>query len=260
MTTLNPSTLTWKGIRFLDPMGRVFIHNDQIYRAIYSHRAGYFKSTLKKGIYARCIEEGLLVQSTWDKTLEVSGYGPIVKHDRLPFLTAIGEMPRVQALDYARSILKLNLLLASLEEGYGLIDAHGANMGQQGCGRPVWIDLGSIRPLKEVQVGIEEFKRLWWRPLRIAGHNPGLWRVARLAMQSGGLSAAEFSAISGLSDELGVPEHHDIREQRKTLLSLLLETLPESLGSEETYWKNYHGDKILPADHSQSGIRVQTIH
>jgi hypothetical protein len=259
MTKLLPASLKWLGVRFLDPVGRVFEHQGNIYRAAYSERSGFVRSTWKRGIYDRAIDAGFLVKSKIDTSIEVEGYGTIIWHERCPFSVRSNELSRAQALDCARFILAFNQQLASNDEPFGLIDAHSANLGQQNCGRLVWIDLGSIRTLKDSAVGLEEFKRLWWRPLKLVERDPGLWRIVRLLLP-GGISADEFKALGG-GAEPATPSttEGDFKALRVQFLKELSQSLPTELIPEPTFWANYHGENILPPDYKNSGDRATVI-
>lgn len=259
MQKLLSSDLTWLGVRFLDPVGRVFLHEGEIYRAVYPERAGFLKSTWKRGVYDRAIEAGFLVPCRIEKEIEVEGYGPIVWHERQAFAVNSSELCRVQALDYARLVLDFNLHLARSDVGYGLIDAHSSNIFQRGCARPVWTDLGSIRTLKDAAVGLEEFKRLWWRPLKLVEKDSRLWRVVRLLLP-GGISAEEFEAMGG-TDEPETPTHtgEGLVAMRLKWLEALRASLPTELPPDATYWAEYHGEEILPNDYEGRGARLNAI-
>ncbi|MBL9116670.1 MAG: hypothetical protein JNJ83_16805 [Verrucomicrobiaceae bacterium] len=248
---LTPDMVRWIGTRFLDPLGRVFEYQGEFYRAVYPHRAGFFKSCWRRGVYQRLMDAGFLVQTTYDKDIEMEGYGPVMKHRRLPFLPKGGDLCRSQTLDYARTFLEMNLMLAEMDDGYGLIDSHVGNFGQQGCARPVWLDLGSIQALKVADIGLEEFKKLWWRPLKVVAERPELWRILRLTGQAGGLSAAEFTALCGQESTLATMDGGTIAQQRKAMLTLLLEELPKTLSAGETVWRNYHGDLITTPNEAE---------
>jgi hypothetical protein len=259
MTKLFPVSLKWLGVRFFDPVGRVFDYQGSIYRAVYPGRAGFLRSTWKRGVYDRAMDAGFLVKSKLEPNLEVDGYGPIVWHERQPFPITDHELSRAQALDYARLILDFNRQLAESDAGYGLIDAHGSNICQQDCGRPVWIDLGSIRALKDAAVGLEEFKRLWWRPLKLVERDAGLWRVVQLLL-AGGISAAEFTALGGGGEpETPSAADGDVKAQRLVYLDQLRQSLPTELIPEPTFWANYHGENILPPNYDNIGARATVL-
>lgn len=92
---------------------------------------------------------------------EPVSFGPIVWHKRQAFGVNSAELCRVQALDYARLILDFYLHLAQNDNGFCFIEGHRSNIFQRGCAKPVWTDLGSIRPLKDA-AGV-------WRSLSASG-------------------------------------------------------------------------------------------
>jgi len=93
--------------------------------------------------------------------------------------------------------IEINNLL--LNHNFALIDAHLNNIALTGKSQPVWIDLGSIQPLKTMDQGIKEFLSSQLYPLLILGSQKDLDRTARLLVKNGGISGAEFRHLVGLN-------------------------------------------------------------
>src|SRR5690349_19754345 len=119
MTSLPSTQLEWLGIRFLDPNGRVFRWEGEIYRAIYPDRVPYVLSLFERGIVAELVERGLLISSELTK-LKVEGYGLVLRHRTLPYITKPWEWNRSFIRDAAIKTIDLNLAL--LKWGLGTVD------------------------------------------------------------------------------------------------------------------------------------------
>ena len=150
MKELPESGLNWKGVRFLDPLGRVFEYEGEFYRAIYPHKIEYVQSLFEREIIDRLVQKRLIVETRITE-FKLNGYGLILWHRRIPFLTRPEEWSRKFLRDAALCGIELNLEL--LPFGLGTIDFHCANIQQQGRCSPVWIDLGSICPLNSIDQG-----------------------------------------------------------------------------------------------------------
>ena len=144
MPELAPESLSWKGVRFLDPVGRVFDHDGETYRAIYPAAAEQVQALFDHGTVDRLVEKRLLVETTVS-SLQVAGYAMVLHHRRVPFLTRASQWPRSLLRDAARLVVDLNLELA--KDGLGTVDYHANNVQQVEACRPIWIDFGSIQPL-----------------------------------------------------------------------------------------------------------------
>src|SRR5215211_1620069 len=124
MPELDPERLNWAGVQFprgsrqgsgsleslLDPTGRVFEHEGEVYRAIYPHAVDHVRSLFERGVIERLVERKLLVETTLS-TLRVTGYGMVLRHGRIPYLSRPGQWPRSLLRDAARLVVDLNLEL-----------------------------------------------------------------------------------------------------------------------------------------------------
>lgn len=194
-----PDGARWLTESMLDPTGRVFLHEGEIYRAVRASAAERVRRFFDKGIAATLVEKGLLVPVEIGGPA-VGGAALVLRHKRVPFLTAAHEWCRPLLRDAALVWLDLNLALAP--HGLATVDAHWGNFGQLGCCRPTWIDFGSIAELTAGDQGISEFHTYFRNPLRLAARSSGLSRIARGMLQTGGLNDNEaesmnFAAVPG---------------------------------------------------------------
>lgn len=275
MTSLPPDKLRWLGVRFLDPSGRVFEFEGEFYRAIYPDKVAHVRKLFDSGIVARLVERGLLIP-TEITPLELSGYGLVLHHRRVPFTIRGGDWPRSLLRDAGRVVLELNLEL--LRDGFCTLDAHSANIGQIDCCRPVWLDLGSIATVPKRNTGLAEFRRCYTNPLRLLARSPQLGRLARTLISDGGVSDEEMSALAGVVGFLAKAQRHprvakllkrakdalpreaDGIKAREQLLRAELEKIDVTFPPLSTQWGGYHQSAALPASYDdQTSTRRQTI-
>ena len=190
-----PDELNWIGIKFLDPIGRVFLMDGDYYRAIYPEKVEYVHNLFKSGLIDELIREKILlpVQQT---DIVVEGYGLVLKTKGTTWKIEPHTFTRRTLKMAALNWIKMNEFL--LIHDMGLIDAHLGNVRLTGKCEPLWIDLGSIQPLNREDQGIREFMQCQIHPLVIFGSQKNLDHVVRLLIQNGGISNKEFNNLIGL--------------------------------------------------------------
>ena len=141
-SSLMPANLNWIGVRFLDPIGKVFKKGDYYYRAIYPHQASFVERLLSSPALEKMIHAGLMTPQIRSKQ-QVEGFAFCVKSKAADWAIPPAHWTLVTLKQAAINWLAINLAL--LESGYQLIDAHHGNyvLGEN-C-NPQWIDLGSIQ-------------------------------------------------------------------------------------------------------------------
>ena len=73
-----------KTVRLLDPNGRVFFHEAQVYRGIYAHRVNFVRQLFENGVVERLSQTGLLV-GTRPTDLQLAGFGLLLfQNDERP--------------------------------------------------------------------------------------------------------------------------------------------------------------------------------
>lgn len=177
--------------------GRLFQSNGRLYRALAPERSAFFEGLFREGVIDQLVGEGFLVETTpVDLTLE--GFGLVVQHRRVPFVTYPFEWSDQALQDSALLLLRLNLEL--LRRGLMTHDVHPWNILFEGTA-PVFVDLGSIKPAEGIDLGrwVEEFRRFYVRPLGL--FRAGQGRIARLCLQDwkdwrGGVLAEDFGRLT----------------------------------------------------------------
>ncbi len=232
---LNPEELEWIGVRFFDPLGRVFKYKDNYYRAIYYKAKDYLDWLFEEGIITGLIRNKFLIETDISDFC-VDGYSYVLKHKTQPFIVPVHQWPKRMLRDSALIYLNLNLYL--LDYNLGLIDGHTGNMIQIDNAAPVWIDLGSIVRLTEPATGLEEFCQQFIYPLFITSKGANLGRIGRLIIKEGGLNKKEIFELMGLKIEWS-----GNRKDILTYLRNMVENI-EFLRM-KTMWSEYHDEEIL---------------
>jgi SAM-dependent methyltransferase len=193
---LNSDQVVFHPLSGFDPSGRVFWWEGNLYRAISNEQAAFYKHLLTEGIVRHLVERELIID-TQETKLEFDGYGLVLKHQIVPFVSYCcewcGDMLKVAALH----ILRLEREL--LKYGLTLTDPHPRNVLFVGP-TPLWVDLGSLSPVCRGQPWLahDQYSAHFTRPLQImaAGHP----RIARCLLRDGhfwGVEQREVEAITG---------------------------------------------------------------
>lgn len=160
---------------------RLFRWRGQLYRGISSERAAFFTQLFEDGLIQTLVEQGLLIESKL-KPLEIGGFSMVVSHQTVAFNSYSIEWCAAMVKDAALTTLELAIELG--QRGFSLEDGHLGNVLFDGC-KPIFVDLGSIRPLDECVhyfrwAAYEQFCQSCIYPLILMSH--GKDRVARLLM------------------------------------------------------------------------------
>jgi hypothetical protein len=180
----------------IDPNGRIFSWQGGLYRAISTPSTPLYRDLFARGIIQQLVDQELLVRTELtDLTLE--GYGLVVRHERLPFVTYpftwCSEMLRCAGLLVVRLEQQLS------KHGFTLQDAHSYNILFDGP-QPQFVDLGSITSM-DLRYPVwpeDEFCRFFINPLHLAANNQG--RVARALLLDDLLGVLPHEA--GFADSL----------------------------------------------------------
>jgi hypothetical protein len=150
---------------FRDPSSRVSVDGDRVTRALSARGAADWIAVRDSEFFRKALADGHLVA-----TEEVSeGESTILSHLRIPFWTYPYEWSF--SMLKAAALLQLDLLEAALAENLTIKDATPYNIQFVGS-KPVFIDIGSFRPLEEGEpwLGYRQFCQLFLFPLLITAH------------------------------------------------------------------------------------------
>lgn len=160
---------------FADDAGRLFFRDGELYRGINAEKAPFFSGLFRDGIIQHLVGRGLLIESE-PSDLSVEGYGMVLKHRTVPFISYPQEWCAAMLKDAALTIIDLMIELAG--RGLALKDAHPWNLVFDAC-KPVYVDLTSIEPQRGESgwQAYDEFCRFCYYPLILMSH--GQERIAR---------------------------------------------------------------------------------
>jgi SAM-dependent methyltransferase len=162
-------------LSFGDAGGRLFVWEQQLYRAISRDRADLCMKLFQDGIVERLVKQGLLVE-TEPTVLRIRDYPLVLRHRLLPFVSYAYEWCGPMLQDAALLVLDFELQLSQF--GLTLQDAHPWNVVFDGA-RPLYVDFNSIVRAEELSSwrALEEFRQFFLRPLKLMASGHG--RIAR---------------------------------------------------------------------------------
>ncbi|MFZ2486799.1 MAG: class I SAM-dependent methyltransferase [Anaerolineae bacterium] len=178
MSIIQQDDIQYVQASFCSRGGRLFQWENELYRGLSPDLSPFYDQLFLDGLIDGLIADGFLVEtSRTDFVLE--GYGLVVKHRKLPFVSYPYEWCSEAFKEAALFFLDFNLAL--LKVGLMSFDVLPNNILFEG-NKPIFVDLDSIRPWDTVDLDVwyEEFQLLFMRPLRLleAGND----RIARLCM------------------------------------------------------------------------------
>jgi len=153
---------------FRDPGGRVFFHDDRVFRTVMPHVAEDFDFVENSGLIAKLEDDGRIVTSRQVEPAQfgqvASGARYVLEHPRLPFISYPYEWS-FPALKIA-ALAHLDIHIQALEFGVTLSDASAYNIQFIGP-EPVFIDRLSFQRYRdgEFWVGHRQFCEQFLNPL-----------------------------------------------------------------------------------------------
>jgi hypothetical protein len=244
---LNSSDLDWQGVRFLDPLGKVFRYSNRFIRAINPHKVPYLEHLFATGALQVLSDLDLTCQFSQVYDLHVDGFDMLVEQEACLFKLKADQWTFLQFLDAANCWLDINLHLFSY--GLGLNDAHLANFGIYADSKPKWFDLGSVVQISHPHHGFEEFKKYLLAPLMLFVVDAQFSDLARIVSVKGGLTF-------DLMKHLGV-ENLKIPEQRRDALMFFKRLIQQfNVNRNGTMWSDYQSqERIFRGFESLSDVR-----
>lgn len=178
------TTVRWINTPCTDPVGRVFIAEERVYRAVFPGQETSVLSVIGNREVGALMEAGLIARMRVSDR-KVKGFSLVVEVEKAPFDVPCGRFTR--ATLRASALRWLDIYQRLLPAGLALSDAHFGNYMLFGANEPRWVDLGSIRPLSFVteEKPFRSFKRFWAEmlaPLALIETQPHHVRLARLSI------------------------------------------------------------------------------
>jgi len=205
---INPSS-------YVDPNGRVFTVDNEIYRLLHPDYTDTVKDLFAKGTVARLIQKGLLVDS---KLVDPNSDTLILHHRRIDFASYCVEWPFYLLKKAALQTLQIGIEI--LPDGMFLQDAHPWNIFYEWT-NPVFIDFTSVVRTESnvLWPAYQQFCQFFLFPLYLYSNNQGKAVRALLHDYLNGVGYRDFEKLMPASFRLTHP------------LIYLKRIVPEKLGA-----------------------------
>jgi predicted O-methyltransferase YrrM len=182
-SVLSESEVDWVGVRFLDPLGRTFLHEGKYHKAIYPEKVPAALSLLGSHSLAMLQERGFVPRAS-QSTLRMDAYPLIIELETEYFSVDPRDWGPLMIKDAALAYCDINLALC--EQDLGLHDGHKGNFVIQRNSAPRWCDLGSIGPVtSDGLTGVDEFIQYFVYPLLIRSRSRHFDRLMQHFFSSG---------------------------------------------------------------------------
>lgn len=153
---------------FRDPLSRVFVHGDAVWRGLTDEALADFRALAESTFFQHALERGDVVGTELvdDPPPLAGSWAGVLRHDRVPVVSYPYEWSFAMLREAA--LLQLRLARAALAEGLLPKDATPYNVQFVGS-RPVFIDIGSFEQLRPAEPwrGYRQFCELFLNPLLI---------------------------------------------------------------------------------------------
>lgn len=161
---LKPEEVQFDSASWGDPNGRLFHWDGNLYRAISHEMTPFYRKILQDRWMSRLFEMGLI--ETEIAPLSLEGYGLILKHRKIPFVSYGFEWCGAMLKDAALFTINFSLELAKM--GLELQDANPWNILFEGS-LPRFVDFCSIIPASDSQKWrpAAEFIKCFLNPLQL---------------------------------------------------------------------------------------------
>jgi hypothetical protein len=194
-----PAEPAWIGIRFLDPVGKVFKKDGYYYRAVYPHQVDYVNRVLHSAAYRVLASNGQMVVSR-PTSESLEGFGLLLRSRELPWRIPHDRWVTRTLKQAALSWLDMSRTLH--DSSYELADAHHANFALDARCLPVWVDLGSIQPAAARITALSQFLCLQAYPLVALCSSRKVTRLIRPLLSAGGIGFDEVRRICPLEPKI----------------------------------------------------------
>ena len=147
----------------VDDFGRIFFYNEHVYRAINPLNEEYCRQLIKSNFFKDLQDKGFIPKTTISD-IQLEGYNLILEHEKL-----IEIQQHEWSFEMFKSSALLVLEINKICNNYGfeLKDAHTFNILFRGV-KPVWVDIGSISPIKDQSkwIAYDEFLSVFYVPIQ----------------------------------------------------------------------------------------------
>lgn len=240
MKELPKSQLNWMGVRFLDPLGKVFEFEGRYIRAIYRHKISFIEYLFSSKVLESLETKGLTCKFSRVSDINLDGFDLLIEQHAAPFELSIGNWSLDTIKEAALNYLSINLVL--LDFDLGLNDGHAGNFALFGNSKPKFFDLGSVVKIKKPHHGLDEFCRHFLHPLVLASKGKNLGRITRLLCQNGGIGFKESHDL--LNFKFDYPSN---RKETLLFLQNIIRKITYNT-PENSLWQDYQNDTHIESE------------
>lgn len=159
---INDDKITFPKGNPVDPFGKVFFKDDNVYRAVSIGYGEFCKEILSSYLLKELMEKGLFPK-TKIANFDIGGFDFVLQHEKVIY-TQPSEWTFEMLKDVAMSILEINNICK--KHGFCLKDAHPWNVAFK-FNRPIFLDFGSMvkADTNYEESFLREFRDTIWYPL-----------------------------------------------------------------------------------------------
>src|SRR4051812_22271233 len=139
---INSSEIKWVGLSTADDVGRVFVWQNRIFRAVFNERLDGVSRLLSSGLLDELADQNLIPR-TYVSEYSLDGFGMVLEHHRIRTLSYPYEWSFEMLRDAALAGLRINII--AKKHGYQMKDCHAFNVVFEGT-NPMYVDIGSFVP------------------------------------------------------------------------------------------------------------------
>ena len=191
---------------YIDPRGRVFNYNGQIFRAFFPETAVFYKELLSSEKIVSLTKKGKIVDFDFVPDIEIEGFSLVVRQREVPNLNYSFEWSPTMLKDAA--LLTIDLAIDFCDNDILLQDATPCNILFDSA-KPTFIDLCSLAPAISGYIwsAYQQFCNLFLFPLYLFNCGDIDLTTQLMKNNNEGISAEAVIRIMSFSDKLKIPRY-----------------------------------------------------
>lgn len=189
---------------YIDPRGRIFYYNGQIFRAFFPESAPFYQRLLSSSKAVSLIKQGKIIDTDFVSDMEVEGFSLVVRQREISNLNYCFEWSPTMLKDAA--LLTMELAIDFCEDNIVLQDGTPYNVVFDSA-KPIFVDLGSFAPdiPGYIWSAYQQFCNLFLFPLYLfASADPQL-TIQLMKNCNEGISADTVVRIMTFFDKAKIP-------------------------------------------------------
>ncbi len=232
---------TFHHLSVCDKQGRLFFYKNRVYRGIFKDHENQVQALIKSDFFKTLMHENWFVKTSISNK-KVAGFNLVLKHERL-LASHQTEWSFSMLKEAVIFLLKLQRFLNT--QGYQLLDGHLYNVLFKN-NFPIFVDLGSVIPIKEKTHFYDEVLYLAIYPLILYAMNERFLASSILSyhnyMRTIPMQNIEHSELVQIKMEAFFKKHHLPFDLKLLYEPAFLEKFITPPFKEDTLWGGYQSD------------------